>query len=302
MASYYCGLFLDDSAEASVGEDDARGKDAGCFSDDGEAAAAADADVGCWDGAAIFAAPEAAAPNAPAAAEWMEPPARLPHLRRADLPKMGRGDAAAATWIFRGARVAATPRPRRGYSLRYATSTPGVGGAVGERGRYERYQVTELLGKIPQYEGSATPHWVIRLKRQGGTTAWCRRKLAKAFELESVEDVGCCGSRDEVDALVTQHFSIPLGLLDASGPALDEEGARSRVPPVFKVSCIKRAGAALRPGMCAGTAYAVVVSGAAEGALETCKQTLVHVLRAGARGRCGQDAFFFVRSAERACS
>ena len=54
------------------------------------------------------------------------------YFRRADLPKMGRGDAAAATWIFSGdesrrrrgrdvdiqrRRVAATPRPRRGYSV-----------------------------------------------------------------------------------------------------------------------------------------------------------------------------------------
>ena len=52
------------------------------------------------------------------------------HVRRADIPRTGRGDAAAdvaipwetsrggaaaATWLFLG-RVAATPRPRRGYS------------------------------------------------------------------------------------------------------------------------------------------------------------------------------------------
>ena len=32
---------------------------------------------------------------------------------RADVSPMNRGDAAAATWLFRG--TAATPRPRRGY-------------------------------------------------------------------------------------------------------------------------------------------------------------------------------------------
>ena len=36
------------------------------------------------------------------------------HFRRADMPRTGRGAAAAATWIFRGRRVAAPPRPRRG--------------------------------------------------------------------------------------------------------------------------------------------------------------------------------------------
>ena len=36
-------------------------------------------------------------------------------VRRADTSPMDRGDAAAATWIFRGRRVAATPRPRRGH-------------------------------------------------------------------------------------------------------------------------------------------------------------------------------------------
>ena len=38
-------------------------------------------------------------------------------FRRADLPLTNRGDAAAATWTFRGGCVAATPRPRRGYSV-----------------------------------------------------------------------------------------------------------------------------------------------------------------------------------------
>ena len=35
------------------------------------------------------------------------------YFRRADHPQTGRGDAAAATWTFRGDSVAATPRPRR---------------------------------------------------------------------------------------------------------------------------------------------------------------------------------------------
>ena len=41
---------------------------------------------------------------------------RFGYFPRADLPKTGRGDAAAATWIFQR-RVAATPRLRRGYSV-----------------------------------------------------------------------------------------------------------------------------------------------------------------------------------------
>ena len=36
-------------------------------------------------------------------------------FRRAGIPLMNRGDAAAATRIFRGSEVAARPRPRRGY-------------------------------------------------------------------------------------------------------------------------------------------------------------------------------------------
>ena len=42
--------------------------------------------------------------------------AKIPPRRNLEIPRAGRrGDAAAATWMFRG-RVAATPRPRRGYS------------------------------------------------------------------------------------------------------------------------------------------------------------------------------------------
>ena len=36
------------------------------------------------------------------------------YVRRADISPTNRGDAAAATGIFRGDKVAATPRPRRG--------------------------------------------------------------------------------------------------------------------------------------------------------------------------------------------
>ena len=43
--------------------------------------------------------------------------ARTPYFRRADIPRTGRGGAAAATWIVRWRRVAATPRPRRGSSV-----------------------------------------------------------------------------------------------------------------------------------------------------------------------------------------
>ena len=41
-------------------------------------------------------------------------PSAKTHLRRAELPKTSRGDAAATTWISRGDGVAATPRLRRG--------------------------------------------------------------------------------------------------------------------------------------------------------------------------------------------
>ena len=39
---------------------------------------------------------------------------KLKQSRRADIPLMNHGDAAATTWTFRGDGVAATPRPRRG--------------------------------------------------------------------------------------------------------------------------------------------------------------------------------------------
>ena len=69
------------------------------------------------------------------------PPAEAPrpkaswaqaYVCRVDTPRTGRGDAAAATWIFRGNGAAATPPRRRGRSaetgarLRYGSETPGV--------------------------------------------------------------------------------------------------------------------------------------------------------------------------------
>ena len=70
-------------------------------------------------------------PTARAFAKAVSRSRRAVYFRRADMSLMNRGDAAAATWIFSGdesrqrrgrdadipwRRVAATPRPRRGYS------------------------------------------------------------------------------------------------------------------------------------------------------------------------------------------
>ena len=60
--------------------------------------------------------PERSAELAAAWAETGTRGLRLTSVRGADLPKTDRGDAAAATWIFRGRRVAATPRLRAGPS------------------------------------------------------------------------------------------------------------------------------------------------------------------------------------------
>ena len=47
------------------------------------------------------------------------------YFRRVDIPRTSRGDAAAATWIFRG-RVAATLRLRRGYSVETSNAAAGT--------------------------------------------------------------------------------------------------------------------------------------------------------------------------------
>ena len=90
--------------------------------------------------------------------------------RRGYIPQTNRGDAAAATWIFRGRRVAATPRLRRGYS-------------VGDELRRRRgCDVDILRRRVAETPRTAT--WIVRGDR--GCDVDVRKRPARASGILSV--------------------------------------------------------------------------------------------------------------------
>ena len=100
------------------------------------------------------------------------------YVRRADIPPMNRGDAAAATWIVRGDEdsadeLPATPRPRRGYSLVARRGAASGSSAETSCGRGNG----EIRSRLAP-SGTSSKTWPIRRTFRYRTTG--RRAAASA--------------------------------------------------------------------------------------------------------------------------
>lgn len=86
--------------------------------------------------------------------------------------------------------------------LAYALGIPD--GAAIIRSVAEDFKVDEQLGFEPSGDG---PHCLLQIEKEGNTTAWVARELARANKLEA-RDVGYCGLKDR-HAITRQWFSLP---------------------------------------------------------------------------------------------
>ena len=119
----------------------------------------------------------------------------IAYFRSADLPPMNRGNAAAATWIFRG-RVAATPRPRRELEMSCGDAAAATWIFRGEEPRPRRERTKETGARL-RYLENCYDH-CAQLSPDGVRPYWYFRRVdipqtsrGDAAEVAATPRLGC---------------------------------------------------------------------------------------------------------------